>query len=177
MKNLTFLFALAIAGLLSSCGASQALETTQAELQQTQDRLARCNEKSEELDLNTNDARKQARELQAQNNSLQQELQYNREQLASVTRELQSSSDNYGVWFRVQIGAYEDRNIDQSLETTDGLELENKEDVQKVVLGRFREYDRAKSLQDQLQAMGVTDAWIVTYKDGVRVPIQSVRGN
>jgi hypothetical protein len=89
---------------------------------------------------------------------------------------MQAASDNYGVWFRVQIGAYEERRIDKSLETTDQLTLEQQNALQKVALGRFRNYADAKQLQSQLQAMGVKGAWVVSYRDGVRVPIETVRG-
>ena len=101
----------------------------------------------------------------------------NQAQLAAVTQQMQASSDKYGTWYRVQIGAFEERRIDNSLETTDKLSLETKDDLQKIALGRFRNYEDDKKLQTHLQNMGIKDAWIVTYKDGVRVPIESVKGN
>ena len=94
--------------------------------------------------------------------------------LADVTEQMQESSDDFGVWFRVQIGAYEESKVDENLSNSDKLALEG-DDLQKIALGRFREYDNAKALQTQLQSVGLKDAWIVSYKDGKRVPISEVR--
>lgn len=85
---------------------------------------------------------------------------------------MQASSDDYGIWFRVQIGAYKNRQIDKNLETTDELSLEKPNDIQKVSLGRFRQYEDAKRLKTQLKGMGLKDAWIVSYKDGKRISIE-----
>jgi len=182
MKNLYLFGIIALVAFMASCSTSQELESAQLKaktaMQEARDaekQLERCNEKNNELDQETNKQRQMSQELKAENNSLTQELQYTQEQLASMTRQMQAVSDDYGVWFRVQIGAYEQRNIDQELETTEELELESNDNVQKISVGRFRDYDKAKRLQEQLKSMGVTDAWIVTYKDGVRVPIESVR--
>ncbi len=79
-----------------------------------------------------------------------------------------------GVVFRVQIGAYSKRQISGALDTSENLELEESEAVQKVVVGQFREYEPAKELRDQLREMGVKDAWVVSYRDGIRVPIEEV---
>jgi hypothetical protein len=49
--------------------------------------------------------------------------------------------------------------------------------LQKIVLGRFRDYQKAKQLQTQIQNLGIKDAWIASYEDGVRVPIEQVIGN
>jgi chromosome segregation ATPase len=190
MKNL-YLFGIVVCTLLlASCGSSKDLtdaqtkaKTAMAEAQEAKNaakeaemNLQRCSQKNEALDQEANQQRQVARELQAENNSLTQELQYTREQLASMTQQMQTASDDYGVWFRVQIGAYEQRNIDSELNTSEDLALENKDNVQKISVGRFRQYDKAKRLQDQLKSMGVKDAWIVTFKDGKRVPIESVKG-
>ena len=116
----------------------------------------------------------QVGDLENQNRQLNTEMNVMKKALADVTAQMQESSDDYGVWFRVQIGAYEGQKVDQNLQTTDQLGLEG-DDLQKIVLGRFRSYDDAKRLQTQLQSVGLKDAWIVSYKDGARVPISEVR--
>jgi seryl-tRNA synthetase len=180
--NKIFLLSLSIA-FLASCSSSKDLQSTQDSLTRaTKERnelehmLSECEKKNgvieNELGLMKGDYQEQYNNI----NELTSELQYTQEQLASVTRQMQEASDDYGVWYRVQIGAYEDRSIDSDLDTTDELALEGS-DVQKVSVGRFREYEKAKRLQDHLRSMGVADAWIVTFKDGNRVPIDSVKKN
>lgn len=184
MKNLYLLAFLLLAVFISSCSTSKEMEAQQlemkkmhSELRDAKRDLERCAEKNNSMDDEANEYRKMADDMQTENHNLTQELQYTQEQLASMTRQMQEASDDYGVWFRVQIGAYGDRSIDQDLKTTDEMELENNNDLQKVSLGRFRNYDDAKRLQNQLKGMGLSDAWIVTYKDGKRVPIESVIKN
>jgi septal ring factor EnvC (AmiA/AmiB activator) len=179
MKYLFPLFALTVITLFSSCGASKeltaeaqaaqsSLEACQSELNTTQQELAQAKSM-----LGGNG--EQLNQLQAENRALRDQLNNSQAQLATVTQQMQATSDNYGVWYRVQIGAYEQSKIDKDLETTDQLALEKGGDLQKIALGRFRNYDDAKKLQTQLQNKGLKDAWVVSYKDGVRVPIEEVK--
>ena len=82
----------------------------------------------------------------------------------------------FGVWYKVQIGAYEDTRISQDLQG-DNLQLEGEDSLQKIVIGNYRDYEDAKMLKDQLKNIGVKDAWVVSYRDGVRVPMEEVRNN
>ena len=116
----------------------------------------------------------QIQQLTTDKGNLQSEVASTKAELNEVSRQMQASSDDYGVWFRVQIGAYGDRRISEDLQTTDQMALEG-DDVQKVALGRFRNYDDAKALQTHLKDIGLKDAWVVSYKDGERVPIESVK--
>lgn len=188
MKLTSLYAALPLCFLLSACGASKqltaeteaakaSLNESQVTLAQTQRELADVQQELANIRAQAGSAGNQAENLRAENESLQSQLVAMQNQLGMVTQEMQAASDDYGVWFRVQIGAYEERHIDKSLETTDQLSLEQQNDLQKISLGRFRNYEEAKQLQDQLQAMGVKGAWVVSYQDGQRVPIESVRGN
>ena len=89
---------------------------------------------------------------------------------------MMDDNSNFGVWYKVQIGAYEDTRISQDLQG-DNLQLEGEDSLQKIVIGNYRNYDDAKMLKDQLKTIGVKDAWVVSYKDGVRVPMEEVREN
>lgn len=175
-----WVLAILVMGSMLSCSSSKDLQQAQTDYKRAQKeylsaqgKLEKCQQKNE----NYMTELRQMKGVQQDVHNLNQELKYSQEQLASMTRQMQEASDDFGVWFRVQIGAYEDRAIDNELETTEGLSLEGDDDLQKVVLGRFRTYEKAKRLQDHLKTMGVADAWIVTYKDGERVPIESVRQN
>lgn len=169
-----------------SCGASKELtaemNAAKTELDNCRSRLAETERQltTAQQDLNAAQTRatnagNRADNLRAENETLQSQLIAMQNQLESVTQQMQAASDDYGVWFRVQIGAYEDLQIDQELETTPQLALEQQNNLQKIVLGRYRDYTDAKRLQSKLQTMGVKGAWVVSYRDGVRVPIEETR--
>ncbi|GJM34147.1 MAG: hypothetical protein DHS20C18_31480 [Saprospiraceae bacterium] len=179
MKYSLPLFALVFSLIFTSCGASKELtaemESAKSSLSQCQDQLNRAQKEIADAKAMLGNNSNQFSQIQAENVAMQTELANLQGQLSAVTQKMQESSDDYGVWFRVQIGAYEGGHIDKSLETTNELSLEERNKLQKVALGRFRNYADAKQLQTQLQAKGLKDAWIVSYKDGVRVPIEEVK--
>jgi len=146
-----------------------------------------------QLEAEANQLRSQNQTLQAQYQqqvdkatSLQAELNQMTVQLQEAQMALQSQSNTevetsarnvQGVIYRVQIGAYENRQIDEELVTTENLSLEEQANLQKIVVGQFRDYYRAQELRDKLKTIGIQGAWIVSYRDGVRVPIEdALRG-
>ena len=170
---------------LFSCSASkeaknqalvsqQQAEKAEQEMSGMKKQMEGMYEKNAQLQENKTKLEKTNQQLMNENEVLRQKLSMNKSQLEQVTTEMEASSDDYGVWFRVQIGAFESRKINENLQTTDELSLEQQEDMQKISLGRFRDYEEAKSLKKHLQEIGLKDAWVVSYKDGKRVPIESV---
>ena len=160
----------------------QQVNDAKAELKECQESARKAEQRYEarlaDLQTQAEQSQDRAQQAMAENDRLKAELANTKAALESTTREMQASSDDYGVWFRVQIGAYEDPQINQDLETNEeGMGLEESDNLQKIVLGRFREYDQAKQLQTQVKDLGITDAWIASYKDGQRVPIEQVLNN
>jgi len=47
-------------------------------------------------------------------------------------------------------------------------------DPQRINIGIFRNYWEADTFKKYLREMGVKDAWIVPYRDGIRVEIKDV---
>ncbi len=80
----------------------------------------------------------------------------------------------HGVVFKVQIGAYKEKDMSKYADNDGGFGLEESGDVQKYTIGHFRDYWEADTFKKYIRKMGVKDAWIVPYKDGVRVPIKDV---
>jgi hypothetical protein len=86
-----------------------------------------------------------------------------------------ASFDDSGVVFKVQIGAFRNKDLSKYFENNPNFGGENDGDgVQKVTLGRFRDYWEADTFKKYLREMGVNDAWIVPYKDGTRVAMKDV---
>ena len=86
-----------------------------------------------------------------------------------------SNQYDEGLVFRVQIGAYRDKNLEQYLNSSESFNGEtDAQGLQIYTLGNFRDYWEADKFKKYLRAMGVKDAWIVPYRDGARVPIKEV---
>ena len=119
-----------------------------------------------------------------QNNSMQlATIEELRSEILSLQEELQrtrmtANQNHYdiGVWFRVQIGAYEKEQLNAGQLNSDKLSVEGG-DLQRIVLGHYRNYDEAQQMRDSLRKLGLKDAWIVSYKDGRRIPIEDALRN
>lgn len=80
-----------------------------------------------------------------------------------------------GVVFKVQIGAFRNKDLSKYFEEHENFGGEMAESgEQRITLGRFRDYWEADTFKKYLREMGVKDAWIVPYKDGQRVPLKDV---
>lgn len=116
-------------------------------------------------------------ELKDEKDELKSQVATLRSQLDSKPKEqpVQTTAgpDMSGVVFKVQIGAYKERDM-KDFDGQEHFTIDSEEDVQKFSLGNFRDYWEADSFKKHLREMGVKDAWIVSYKDGVRVPIKDV---
>lgn len=152
----------------------QKAEQAEKDLSNMKNQVETMYQKNQSLQENKNRLESSNQQLVEENQVLRQKLEANKEQLTQVTSEMQASSDDYGVWFRVQIGAFGTNKIDSNIETTDELSIEDQESLQKISLGRFRTYEDAKALQKHLMEIGIVDAWVVSYQDGKRVPVESV---
>lgn len=80
-----------------------------------------------------------------------------------------------GVVFKVQIGAFRNKDLSKYFENHENFSGETDGDgTQKITLGQFADYWEADTFKKYLREMGVKDAWIVPYRDGIRVPIKDV---
>lgn len=81
-----------------------------------------------------------------------------------------------GVVFRVQIGAYQKFKIDDRLANSEkNFSGEYVDGLNKYLIGRFRSYDLAKEFRQDIIKLGIKDAFVVGYVDGVRVSIQEAQ--
>ena len=95
-------------------------------------------------------------------------------QQAAASKPAGTSYDDSGVVFKVQIGAFRDRDMSKYFDNTENFTGETDEGIQKITLGRFWDYWEADTFKKYLREMGVGDAWIVPYKDGKRVAMKDV---
>ena len=121
----------------------------------------------------------QISEYQSTVNSLRTDLAAARRQLqeastAPAADQGSSIDESKGVVFKVQVGAFKQKDLTKFAEGNENFSAEKDGDVNKYTLGVFRDYYEADAFKKYLREMGVKDAWIVSFKDGARVPIKDV---
>jgi hypothetical protein len=84
--------------------------------------------------------------------------------------------DDYskGTIYRVQVGAFRNKDLMKFTGHRRFHAEEDQDGVKKYTIAAFRDYWEADLFKKYLREMGVNDAWIVSYKEGVRVQIESV---
>ncbi len=83
--------------------------------------------------------------------------------------------DQTGIVFKVQIGAFKQKDLSKYLDAGDNFSGETDENgLRRYSLGVFREYWDADTFKKYLREMGVKGAFIVAYRDGNRVDIKDV---
>ena len=145
-------------------------------------------EKVEGYEIATEEARKLERQVistsqaivakERQIDSLEQALAEAKAQQenASNGAENESARDDYskGTVYRVQVGAFRNKDLMKFTEHKRFHAEEDQDGVKKYTIAAFRDYWEADLFKKYLREMGVKDAWIVAYKDGSRVQIESV---
>lgn len=87
---------------------------------------------------------------------------------------LERSNDYTGLYYEVQIGAFNNFDIAQYQQQMVELRGEtNDEGVTKLTLGKFRSLKTAKQFLTDVREMGFKDAWVVAKEDGVRIPFDN----
>lgn len=168
-----------VAIIFSGCVSNkkyQALQTQQEDLQQ---QLNQCQQRSGNLESRNSALEGEIESLQSlrsENRNLEDQLASAKSSISNLNQQIKNCPEAMtdGVVFKVQIGAYQQRDIPEELDQSVNLDVEEEGEMDKVVVGQFREYLVADKLKKQLRAMGVEEAWIVPYKDGNRVKLEQV---
>ncbi len=127
------------------------------------------------LQANLGEKEAQVAELSEKNQSLEARISEIQAQMESMKQEEPAAVDESGVVFKVQIGAFRNKDLSKYFNNNPNFSGETDEDgVQHITLGLFRDYWQADTFKKYLREMGVNDAWIVPYKDGKRVPMKDV---
>ncbi len=145
-------------------------EAAEGQVSSLNDRLTKLQATMSNKDARLADLEDQLAQAKAQATSARAELA----QLKSspVVNEMDFSQ---GVVFKVQIGAFKNKDLQKYFDNNPNLGGEVKEnEPQKITLGIFRDYWQADEFKKYMREMGVKDAWIVPYRDGQRVEIKDV---
>ena len=74
-----------------------------------------------------------------------------------------------GLVYTVQIGAYVNYEAKVTPMESENFKTEKADGFNKYMMGNFRTIEEANAFKGELRSMGVKDAWVVPYIDGVRV--------
>jgi len=84
-----------------------------------------------------------------------------------------SVASGEGVTYKVQIGAFRNKDLVKFFKNSPNFSGDVDSDgAKKYTLGQFTDYWEADNFKKYLREMGVTDAWVVSYKNGERVSIK-----
>lgn len=159
-----------------------------AALKKLTEERQRYKQESEQLQAQLSDLQSQ----QGQGNSMlaqkEQEVMDLNNQLLNAQSTIQQLRDQIastpvkddmisGLVYRVQIGAYQKTKMSSSLATDEAMKLEDADGLQKILIGQFRNMDEATALKDHMVKIGVKDAWVVPFRDGVRISLEEAMNN
>lgn len=147
------------------------------EKESLESQMASLNSQVSSLQSRANDKTAEAERLNAQVKDLQNQLaEAKASQQDSNNMDISGKSTRVvkGVAFKVQIGAFRNKNLAKYFENNGSFDGEVDNTSQRYTLGTFTDYWEADKFKKYLREMGVKDAWIVAYKDGQRVPLKDV---
>lgn len=145
-------------------------ESAEGQVSSLNDRLTQLQRTMSNKDARIADLEDQLAQARAQLTSTRAELA----QLKS-TPVINEMDYSQGVVFKVQIGAFKNKDLQKYFDNNPNLGGEVKQDEpQRITIGIFRDYWEADEFKKYMREMGVKDAWIVPYRDGQRVEIKDV---
>lgn len=156
----------------------ESCEANEAALVAARQDMSRMQSQSSTANQDVNALRTNLSNAQMENDQLRQQLA--QAQATAAAANTSATSDRLdtdqqtvvaGVIFQVQLGAYAQNTVNPDLSTGNGLELQEQNGVQKVVVSQFRTYASAAKLRDRLKQMGVTGAFVVAKNNGVRITV------
>ncbi len=137
--------------------------------------------KSDSIKNKLEEAQSEASEMEEEIEVLKREQEENQrliQDLEAQNKEtLERSIPLTGIFFSIQIGAYNRRDISHLIKVNEAeLSVEESDKgLKKYLIGGYEAYEEAAKARLNLRKLGFKDAWIVAYKDGVRVDIGQVR--
>jgi hypothetical protein len=138
--------------------------------------VASLNQKVSQMQATISDKDAKIAQLEDELSQMRGQLTAARAELAQLKENPVNSMDfSKGVVFKVQIGAFKNKNLAKYFDNNPNFGGEAKDgEPQKLTIGIFRDYWEADTFKKYMREMGVKDAWIVPYKDGQRVEIKDV---
>lgn len=155
----------------------ESLKVMTEDKQTADNEVATLNQKVTSLQSSVSNKDARISELEDQLSQSRAQLTASRAELAQLKENPVVNSMDYskGIVFKVQIGAFRNKDLSKYFENNENFGGEKAEDgTQRLTIGIFRDYWEADTFKKYMREMGVKDAWIVPFKDGQRVDIKDV---
>jgi len=115
---------------------------------------------------------KSLQRAEIQNNYLKEQI----DSLYRVNDLLLELSPYYtGVFYEVQIGAFENFNLADYKDDLVKMNIDYNGPLDQYTLGKFRNLEKALAFQKDVQQMGIQDAFVVAKVDGERVTVKEAQ--
>lgn len=154
-------------------GFQKEIENLTRELNECRKKNAEC---QSELDRLSDKGDRESRTLRNRVDSLRNE--YNRLNTAYEATKITTNRPEVqpGLFYRVQVGAYQKFNMNRHLSPEDdNFTGESVDNMNKYLMGRFKNFKLAEAFCADIKKLGIKDAWVVAFKDGVRIPIKEAQ--
>ncbi|MEN2993311.1 MAG: hypothetical protein ABDH91_07130 [Bacteroidia bacterium] len=149
-------------------------ESFQRQIQERDRQLEELQRRNRELSEEVTQLQDQLRARQYSLDSLQSEIL--RLRTAYEAEKKQARLDVMpGLVFKVQIGAFRLFDMRRYAQDNPFFEAEAMGDINRYTIGRFRDLALAEAFQKDLKRLGIRDAWIVPFKDGVRITMREAK--
>ncbi len=79
-----------------------------------------------------------------------------------------------GLRFRVQIGAFKGISLKNYTENLVAINQETYDSINQYTIGVFKDYQKARFFLKDVQKMGFNDSFIISTKNGRRIPVQEL---
>ena len=155
----------------------ESLKQMTEDKESTDSEVASLNQKVTTLQSSMSNKDARISELEDQLSQSRAQLTASRAEIAQMKESPVVNSMDYskGIVFKVQIGAFKNKDLSKYFENNENFGGETGEDgAQRLTIGIFRDYWEADTFKKYMREMGVKDAWIVPFKDGQRVDIKDV---
>jgi biopolymer transport protein ExbD len=113
-------------------------------------------------------------QLKGENISLNDSLKQYKKQLNAVLDKNISERNEKGLKFRVQIGAFKEINLKDFTSNLVAINQESYDSINQYTVGIFTDYSKAKVFLADIKRMGFNDSFIISTKNGRRIPIEKL---
>ncbi len=113
-------------------------------------------------------------DLQKANNILEDSLTVYKKKLDKIIDANLDERNETGLRFRVQIGAFKSINLKRFTENLVAINQETYDSINQYTIGIFRDYQKARLFLEDIKKMGFNDSFIISTKDGRRIPVQEL---
>jgi len=93
----------------------------------------------------------------------------------AVSDTIKPLKETKGVLYCVQIGAFTGINLDEFNDNLVSLQQDSYGGINQFTLGRFKNYDKAVKFLNIVQHIGFHDAFIMSFQNGERVPLNEIQ--